>query len=227
MDNAHGPVVPKSRILPLAAAVTALTLGASPAQAAQLSPGKRDEAKVVAFPLLAVKGQEPASVGYHVSHSSIPCVGHGRARLACFSCFARLVGPWPAPTSAAPVASQPPPPVEPGPGRQRGHGWVVGRRAVVGQPGGQPGGRWERQPGHELAGAARSSSSHRSLPSRAGSGGSPAGEGAMSPAGGALGAGAEAMVTARSAPRRSRWLLTRRRWTWTRCSGAHTRWPPR
>src|ERR1700722_1722742 len=62
--------MPKSPILPLAAAVAALTLGASPAQAAPLSPGKRDGAKVVAFPLLALRGQAPASVGYHVSHSS-------------------------------------------------------------------------------------------------------------------------------------------------------------
>jgi hypothetical protein len=56
--------VPKSPILPLAAAVTAVTLAASPAQAAPLLAGKRDEVvKVVAFPLLAVKGQAPAGQG--------------------------------------------------------------------------------------------------------------------------------------------------------------------
>lgn len=66
----YRPAVSKSPIIPLAAAVTAVALGASPAVAAPLSPGKRDEAKVVAFPLLAVKGQAPASVGFHVSHVS-------------------------------------------------------------------------------------------------------------------------------------------------------------
>lgn len=64
------PAVPKSPILPLAAAVTAVALGASPALAAPVSPGERNASRAVAFPLLAVKGQVPASVGYHVSHSS-------------------------------------------------------------------------------------------------------------------------------------------------------------
>ncbi len=92
----YGPGVPKSPILPLAAAVTAVALGASPAQAAPLSPGKRDEAKVVAFPLLAVKGQAPASVGSHVSHSShSTCRARRRARLPCLPRLARLVGPCP------------------------------------------------------------------------------------------------------------------------------------
>jgi hypothetical protein len=62
--------VARSPILPLAAAVTAVALGASPAAAAPLSPGKRETANVVAFPLLAVKVQNSTGLGYHVSHSS-------------------------------------------------------------------------------------------------------------------------------------------------------------
>jgi hypothetical protein len=62
--------VARSPILPLAAAVTAVALSASPAAAAPLSPGKRDEAKVVALPLFAVKSQHSASFGYRVNHSS-------------------------------------------------------------------------------------------------------------------------------------------------------------
>jgi len=64
------PRVAKSPILPLAAAITAVLIGASPALAAPLSAGKRDEAKIVAFPLYAAKGQHLADLGYHVSHSS-------------------------------------------------------------------------------------------------------------------------------------------------------------
>lgn len=62
--------VPKSPILPLAAAVAAVTIGATPAMAASTLPGKRDEATVVAFPLAAVKIQAPANLESHVSHSS-------------------------------------------------------------------------------------------------------------------------------------------------------------
>jgi hypothetical protein len=62
--------VARSPILPLAAAVTAVALGAWPATAAPLSPGKRDTANVVAFPLLAVKVPNSVGLGYHVSHSS-------------------------------------------------------------------------------------------------------------------------------------------------------------
>jgi hypothetical protein len=72
-DRWYCPAVAKSSILPLAAAVTAVALGVTPAAAAPLSPGKRDEAKVVAFPLLAAKAQSPAAFGHsanHVSHQS-------------------------------------------------------------------------------------------------------------------------------------------------------------
>lgn len=62
--------VPKSPILPLAAAVAAVALTAAPAVATSTAPGKRDEVKVVAFPLAAVKSQVPASLESHVSHSS-------------------------------------------------------------------------------------------------------------------------------------------------------------
>jgi hypothetical protein len=64
------PQVAKSPILPLAAAVTAVAIGASPALAAPLSAGKQDEVKVVALPLYAAKGQHLTGLGYHVSHSS-------------------------------------------------------------------------------------------------------------------------------------------------------------
>jgi hypothetical protein len=64
------PQVAKSPILPLAAAVAAVAIGASPALAAPLSAGKHDQARVVAFPLYAAKGQNPARLGDHVSHSS-------------------------------------------------------------------------------------------------------------------------------------------------------------
>jgi hypothetical protein len=64
------PQVAKSPILPLAAAVAAVAIGASPALAAPLSAGKRDGTTAVAFPLYAAKGQNPAGFGDHVSHSS-------------------------------------------------------------------------------------------------------------------------------------------------------------
>jgi len=110
------PDVSKSPILPLAAAVTALALSASPAQAASLSAGKRDEAKVVAFPLLAVRGQAPASVGYHVSHSShVSGTGGHNSHVSHASHVSSVPAPpAPPPTTAAPAPAttyQPPPPV--------------------------------------------------------------------------------------------------------------------
>jgi len=106
----YRPDVSKSPILPLAAAVTALALGALPAQAATLSPGKRGEATVVAFPLLALRGQAPASVGSHVSHSShVSGTGGHNSHVSHVSHVSSVPAP-PPPTSAAPVTSQPPPP---------------------------------------------------------------------------------------------------------------------
>jgi hypothetical protein len=102
--------VAKSPILPLAAAVTAVALGASPALAAPLSPGKQDQVKAVAFPLLAVKGQAPASVGSHVSHSShVSGSGGGHVSHVSHSSHVSSV-PVPVPTTAAPVAPPPPAP---------------------------------------------------------------------------------------------------------------------
>jgi hypothetical protein len=107
----YRPDVPKSPILPLAAAVTALALGAAPAQAATLSPGKRDEVKVVAFPLLALKGQAPESIGAHVSHSShVSGTGGHQSHVSHASHVSSVPGPAPAPTSAAPSTYQAPPP---------------------------------------------------------------------------------------------------------------------
>ena len=107
----YRPDVPKSPILPLAAAVTALALGATPAQAATLSPGKRDQAKVVAFPLLALKGQAPESIGAHVSHSShVSGSGGHQSHVSHASHVSSVPAPGPAPTSAAPATYQPPPP---------------------------------------------------------------------------------------------------------------------
>jgi hypothetical protein len=104
--------VPKSPILPLAAAVTALALGAAPAQAATLSPGKRDQAKVVAFPLFALKGQAPESIGAHVSHSShVSGSGGGHlSHVSHASHVSSVPGLAPVPTSAAPATYQAPPP---------------------------------------------------------------------------------------------------------------------
>lgn len=114
----YGPVVPKSPILPLAAAVTAVALSASPAQAAPLLAGKRDGAQVVAFPLLAVKGQMPAAVEGHVSHSSHQShvSGSGGGHVSHVSHHSHVSSvPAPAPTSAATVATQAPPPASPAP----------------------------------------------------------------------------------------------------------------
>ena len=109
----YRPSVAKSRVVPLAAAVTAVTavaLGASPALAAPLSPGKRDEVKAVAFPLLAVKGQALADVGSHVSHSShVSGSGDGHVSHVSHSSHVSSVT-VPVPTTAAPVAPPPPPP---------------------------------------------------------------------------------------------------------------------
>src|ERR1700735_4729127 len=91
--------VRKSPIIPLAAAVTAVTavaLGASPGAAAPLSPGKRDEAKAVAFPLLAVKGDGPAAVNSHVSHQSHVSGGPGHISHVSHSSHISSV-PGPAP----------------------------------------------------------------------------------------------------------------------------------
>jgi len=114
----YGPVVPKSRILPVAAAVTAVALSAAPAQAMPLLAGKRDDVKVVAFPLLAVKGQMPAGVEGHVSHSShqshVSGAGGGHVSHVSHHSHVSSV-PAPVPTSAASVATQPPPSAAPAP----------------------------------------------------------------------------------------------------------------
>jgi hypothetical protein len=114
-DRCYRPNVPKSPILPLAAAVTAVTavaLGASPALGAPLSQGKRDEVRAVAFPLLAVKGQEPASVGSHVSHSShVSGSGGGHVSHVSHSSHVSSVPGPPPPT--APVAPPPAPAAPP------------------------------------------------------------------------------------------------------------------
>jgi len=113
----YRPVVPKSPILPLAAAVTAVALSASPAQAAPLLAGKRDGPAVVAFPLLAVKGQASASAGAHVSHSSheshVSGTGGHYSHVSHVSHVSSV--PAPSPTSAAPVVSQQPAPASPAP----------------------------------------------------------------------------------------------------------------
>jgi hypothetical protein len=113
----YGPVVPKSRILPVAAAVTAVALSAAPAQATPLLAGKRDDVKVVAFPLLAVKGQMPAGVEGHVSHSSHQShVSGSGGHVSHVSHHSHVSSvPAPVPTSAAPVATQPPPSAAPAP----------------------------------------------------------------------------------------------------------------
>lgn len=124
----YGPVVPKSPILPLAAAVTAVALSAAPAQATPLLAGKRDEVKVVAFPLLAVKGQMPAGVEGHVSHSShqshVSGTGGHVSHVSHHSHVSSV--PAPAPTSV-PVATQTPPP-SPAP---VGSGYSGGSSAAV------------------------------------------------------------------------------------------------
>src|ERR1035441_6210427 len=136
----YRPDVSKSPILPLAAAVTALALGALPAQAAPLSAGKRDEVKVVSFPLLALRGQASASVGSHVSHSShVSGTGGHNSHVSHLS----HVSSVPAPTSAAPVTSQPPPPAvttSPSPA-------PAGSSGSQGAAAGRPRGRRARSPG--------------------------------------------------------------------------------
>jgi hypothetical protein len=99
--------MPKSPILPLAAAVTAVALGASPALAAPLSPGKRDEVKIVALPLLAVKGLAPMNIGSHVSHSS-HVSGSGSGHVSHTSHISH-VSSVPAPAPPSPTATMPSP----------------------------------------------------------------------------------------------------------------------
>jgi hypothetical protein len=103
----YRPSVRKSPILPLAAAVTAVALSASPAQGSPLAPGKRGEANVVAVPLLAVKGQAPAGADSHVSHSSHVSGSDGHVSHVSHASHVSSV-PAPAPTTAAPVATQAP-----------------------------------------------------------------------------------------------------------------------
>lgn len=62
--------MPRPIILPLATAVAAVAIGASPAMAATTAAGRHDQAKAVAFPLFAAKGQTVTRPGFHVSHSS-------------------------------------------------------------------------------------------------------------------------------------------------------------
>jgi hypothetical protein len=107
----YGSVMRKSPILPLAAAVTAVALGASPAQATSLLPGRRDEVKFVAFPVHAVKGPAPASVGSHVSHSShsshVSGIGGHNSHVSHVSHVSSVPAPAPTSPAPAPVASQP------------------------------------------------------------------------------------------------------------------------
>lgn len=111
MDHCcYRPGVPKSAILPLAAAVTAVAVGASPALAAPLSAGRRDEVKAVAFPLLAVKGQAPANVGSHVSHSSHVSGSGGHVSHVSHSSHVSSVSvPGPATAVSVPTTAAPPP----------------------------------------------------------------------------------------------------------------------
>jgi hypothetical protein len=101
----YRPAMPRSSILPLAAAVAAVALGASPALAAPL-PRERDGAKIVAFPLLAVQGKAPASVGSHVSHSS-HVSGSGGGHVSHASHVSSIPAPPPITVAPppAPVAS--------------------------------------------------------------------------------------------------------------------------
>ena len=188
----YGPVVPKSPILPLAAAVTAVALSAAPAQAAALSPGKRDEVKVVAFPLLAVKGQTPASVGGHVSHSSHQShvSGSGRARFSCLACVACLVGPCPVADERC-ACRVPAAPASPA--ASAGSGGLPSAGLPSGEPAEQLGGPGERQPGDGQRRGLRVR--HCRAVQRPGgldqAAHPPGEEGAMSLAGGAAGAGAD------------------------------------
>jgi hypothetical protein len=109
--------VRKSPILPVAAAITAVALSSTPSMAAALPAGKRDDHKVVSFPLLAVKGKSPAGVGSHVSHSShVSGTGGHTSHVSHISHVSSVPAP-PPPSSAPPVAPQPttaaPPPAVP------------------------------------------------------------------------------------------------------------------
>jgi hypothetical protein len=112
--------VRKSPILPVAAAVTAIALGSTPSMAAAMPAGKRDDHKVVSFPLLAVKGKSPAGVSSHVSHSShVSGTGGHNSHASHVSHVSSVPAP-PAPppqSSAPPVAPAPttaaPPPAVP------------------------------------------------------------------------------------------------------------------
>lgn len=103
--------VPKSPILPLAAAVTAVALGASPALATSTSPGKRDEAKVVAFPLLAMKGYASANFESHVSHSSHVSGSGGHVSHVSHSSHVSSINAPAPPVTSAPPPAPPPAPV--------------------------------------------------------------------------------------------------------------------
>jgi hypothetical protein len=110
--------VSKSPILPLAAAVAAVALGAPPAVAASTSPGKRDAATVVAFPLAAVKSQVAANLESHVSHSShVSSSGGGHVSHSSHSSHTSSVSHSshtssvnaPAPVTTAPTTTSPSP----------------------------------------------------------------------------------------------------------------------
>ena len=136
----------------------------------------------------ASRGEGPGTGERRVSRQPfipfIPCVGLRRACVSCVACVACLVGPCPAADERGACRVPAGPADEPGPGRQRGLGRVAGPRAAVGQPDGQPGGSWgaAARP-RAMAEAARSSLSRRSVPSWAGSGGSPGGGGGDEPSG--------------------------------------------
>jgi len=121
--------VARSPILPLAVAVTAVALGASPAVAAPLSPGKHDEIKVVAFPLFAVKGQNSADLGYHVSHSSHDShESHvsGGGYHSSHSSHDSHSSSVPAPVTSAGSAPAAPAPVQPAPASSQSLGSPAG-----------------------------------------------------------------------------------------------------
>lgn len=110
--------MPKSPILPLAAAVAAVTLSAAPAVAAPVSPGKHDQARVVAFPLTAVKSQVAANLESHVSHSShVSSSGGGHVSHSSHSSHTSSVSHSshtssvnvPAPVTTAPITTSPSP----------------------------------------------------------------------------------------------------------------------
>lgn len=104
--------MPKSPVLPLAAAVAAVVLGASPALAAPTIAGKRDEAKVVAFPLVAVKSQVAANFEAHVSHSShVSGSGSHVSHVSHSSHVSSINAPAPPAATTAPPAA----PVSPNP----------------------------------------------------------------------------------------------------------------